>query len=202
MNASLHPTDDWNELEQRLAGRLIPAGQTVFVPDPAGRKNSAVLVPLLRTSGKWHLLYTRRCDNLTDHGGQIAFPGGQAEPGECVPIETALRETGEELGIPARAIRPIGELDLVDTTTGYLIAPVVGVIDWPQPLTLEEREVRETFTVPMDWLREDGQATLKPVAGTKDRVAFFFRPYDGHVIWGATAKITLDLLGRIGNNSG
>jgi 8-oxo-dGTP pyrophosphatase MutT (NUDIX family) len=182
--------------EQLLADRLIPlVGATL--PEPAaGIKCSAVLVPMVRESGEWSLLYTRRCDELADHGGQIAFPGGQCEDDDLAPFTTALREAQEELGIPAQSVRLLGLLDSVDTTTGFLITPVVGILDWPLALTLEEKEVRETFTVPLAWLRTAGKAQMRPVPDRPERSALFFEPFDGRIIWGATAAITQDLLKR------
>lgn len=187
------------DLPSRLTALLAPLENAIFPKTDSSLKTSAVLVPMLRQSGSWRLLYTVRCDELVDHGGQIAFPGGVAEPGEDNPVETALRETCEELGIPALAIRPLGMLDRVNTTTGYLISPVVGVLKWPLRLTLEESEVREIFTVPVDWLQKEGRPAWREVPGPKNtgRTAVFFQPYGGKTIWGATGKITCDLLVRL-----
>jgi 8-oxo-dGTP pyrophosphatase MutT (NUDIX family) len=188
--------------ESRLAARLAPLANAAFPKTGSSLKSSAVLVPLLCDSGKWHLLFTLRCDELVKHGGQIAFPGGLSEPGEVSPVETALRETCEELGVSATAIRPLRMLDHVNTTTGYLISPVVGVLAWPLTLTLQESEVREAFPVPVDWLQTEGKPAWREVTGLEKtgRTAVFLQPFEGRTIWGATAKITCDLLVRIGES--
>jgi 8-oxo-dGTP pyrophosphatase MutT (NUDIX family) len=194
--------DNDSDFEHALAGRLASIAGSAFPEAAEGCKCSAVLVPLLRESGAWHLLYTRRCDELPEHGGQIAFPGGQCEPEDQAPFATALREACEELGIPAQSIRLLGMLNPVDTTTGFLISPVVGVLAWPLNITLEQNEVREYFTVPLEWLRTDGKPAVRPVPGREGRHAVYFQPFEGREIWGATAKITQDLLQRLSGAGG
>jgi 8-oxo-dGTP pyrophosphatase MutT (NUDIX family) len=184
------------EFEERLAERLTPLAGASFAELPPDRKCSAVLVPLLEEDGQWKLLYTRRCDDLADHGGQISFPGGQCEKDDPAPFTTALRELQEEIGVPAQSVRLLGLLDPVDTSTGFLITPVVGILAWPAPLTLAAQEVQETFTVPLDWLRSDGKPQMRPVPEKPDRTALYFEPFENRVIWGATANITQDLLKR------
>ena len=193
MATDFSPDSD-SDFEQVLAGRLTPIAGSAFPDAAEGLKCSAVLVPLLRESGAWRLLFTRRCDELSEHGGQIAFPGGQCEPEEQAPFTTALREACEELGIRAQSVRLLGALAPVDTTTGYLISPVVGVLAWPLQITLEQSEVQEYFTVPLEWLRTEGKPALRPVPGREGRNAVYFQPFEGREIWGATAKITQDLL--------
>jgi 8-oxo-dGTP pyrophosphatase MutT (NUDIX family) len=185
------------EPDVRLAERLAPLVRAAFPKTAPFLKSAAVLVPIFRENGAWQILYTQRCDELVEHGGQIAFPGGTAEPGDDGPLTTALREVREELGIPAEAVHPLGLLDRVNTSTGYLITPVVGILSWPLPLALQSGEVCGAFRVPLEWLQIEGKPVWREVPERSGRTAVFFRPYEGRVIWGATGTITCDLLARL-----
>ena len=105
------------EISRRLARALVnhagPAFQEVpalmqFLPKP--HRPAAVLVPLLRQNGDWHLLLTRRHADLPEHSGQVAFPGGRSDPGDTGPEDTALREAQEEIGLAPSDVRILGRL--------------------------------------------------------------------------------------------
>ncbi len=120
-----------------------------------------MLVPLLMEGSIWKILFTLRSDRLADHAGQIAFPGGRTEPGDTGPLQTALREACEEIGIRSEEVRPLGILDPVDTRTGFRIWPVVGILPWPLPLTISLPEVREVFLVPLEWLMQPANRSMR-----------------------------------------
>jgi len=154
---------------------------------------SAVLVVLRQDAGGEQLLFTRRGEELADHRGQIAFPGGHAEPGDSGPLQTALREAGEEVGIPAGRTEPMGILDPVDTSTGFRIWPVVCRLTSPVEIKPAPPEVCEAFWIPIAWLAREGRWKWK-TAPSGGRRAIYFEPYDGRIVWGATAQITVHLL--------
>jgi 8-oxo-dGTP pyrophosphatase MutT (NUDIX family) len=185
------------EIESALGGRL-PLDIRLAYPSPQpGIQSSAVLVPLLKEEAVWKLLFTRRSESLAEHGGQISFPGGRAEEGDSGPLPTALREACEEIGISGEDIHPLGILEPEDTRTGFRIWPVVGIVHWPVELILSSPEVREVFLVPLDWLIQPGRSEWREVKSTHGGVprrAPFFEPFEGRVIWGATASITIRLL--------
>jgi 8-oxo-dGTP pyrophosphatase MutT (NUDIX family) len=183
---------------RNLADRLHPLAHS-YLPAPEGQRLSAVLVPLLQESHQWKLLFTKRSEQLAEHGGQISFPGGQADPGDRDPAQTALREACEELGIPEPRVRLLGMLSRIDTTTGFIIQPIVGILDWPLDLVINRVEVDEVFSIPLEWLQSDGKPALRDVSKSRvpGRRAYYFAPYQGRVIWGATAAITMDLLNKI-----
>jgi 8-oxo-dGTP pyrophosphatase MutT (NUDIX family) len=158
---------------------------------------AAVLIPLLRVEGQWHVLLTRRNSELAEHSGQVAFPGGRTDPGECSPEATALREAYEEIGLAPVDVRILGRLRTFHTITNYLVTPVVGVIPWPYALRLASEEVSRAFTVPLSWLadptnHEIQRRELPPPHAPVPVI--FFKPYDGEVLWGASARFTLTLL--------
>jgi 8-oxo-dGTP pyrophosphatase MutT (NUDIX family) len=183
-------------LEAALQGR--PPGLRPEWP----ARPAAVLVPLLEEDGVWKLLFTLRTETLDDHRGQVSFPGGRLEDGETDPLQTALRETQEEIGIPAGDVEVLGRLDSLLTVTQFLIHPIVGRIPWPTALQLNPREVAAAFAVPLQWLARPENLEIRhrqPLAGQTTIPVYYFRPFDEHVIWGATAHIVINLLDRLGS---
>ena len=161
-------------------------------------KLSAVLILLRNRNDAWEVFFTRRSEQLADHGGQIAFPGGRAEAGDSGPLQTALREACEEIGVPPGSVHPLGILEPVDTSSGFRVWPVVGVLRSPVEPGSSSPEVAEAFWIPLDWLAADGRWEWRIVpAGENRREAVFFEAYQGNIIWGATAAITVQLLDRL-----
>jgi len=158
---------------------------------------AAVLVPLYRTDGEWHALFTRRTETVESHRGQVSFPGGQIEPGDPSPVEAALRETEEEIGLRSTDVEILGQLSPLLTVTQFLISPVVGLFRWPYPLRVNQREVANAFGVPLPWLADPQNLEIRerqPLAAGPSIRVYYFKPYQGEVIWGATARITLNLI--------
>lgn len=162
-------------------------------------REAAVLVPLVCQNGTLSLLFTRRTDLVNDHKGQVAFPGGSVESDDASISETALRETFEEIGIPTSKINVLGFLRPFPTITGFMIAPVIGLVPWPYDMRLSAEEVSRVFTVPLDWLADPANREERDMIlmdGRNERV-IFFSTYDGEKIWGVTARITLGFLKAI-----
>ncbi len=180
---------------QKLANyRLGPSS----VPIDHNRK-AAVLVPLLKMDGEWHLLYIRRSADVQDHKGQVAFPGGAVEPQDEDAVAAAVRESHEEIGLKPENIRILGLMHGRNTITHYYITPVVAVISWPFQIQLQVREVSRVFTIPLKWLAISQHHTQREVIrpnGAREPV-YFFDEYDGELLWGITAAITLELLDLI-----
>jgi 8-oxo-dGTP pyrophosphatase MutT (NUDIX family) len=153
-------------------------------------KPSAVLMPLFYDNGSLHVLFTKRSDEVNFHKGQVCFPGGGPEPCDLSLLQTALREAEEEIGLKAKDVELLGELDDNPTrTTGYVISPFVAFIPYPYPFRLDRKEVEEIFSAPLSALmdevnfREDYYPT-----GDKSGSGYAYE-YEGHIIWGATARI-------------
>ncbi len=164
---------------------------------PAGmRRPAAVLVPLVREEGGWSLLFTRRAETLNNHKGQVSFPGGAVDSEDSSPEETALREAHEEIGLLPGDVHLVGRLGYLQTVSNYLITPVVGQIRWPYQFRVSVREVSRVFTIPLDWLADSDNREERPWIFPDGRTEniIYFRPFDGEILWGASARITVELL--------
>jgi 8-oxo-dGTP pyrophosphatase MutT (NUDIX family) len=183
----------FSALEADLAART---------PEPLtfdGFRQAAVLVPILLAPDGLRLLLTVRSSQLSNHAGQIAFPGGRLDPGETV-LEAALRETVEETGIDVSGVRFLGELNAVPSPARYVVTPVVGVLPWPQPVRLNPAEVAEVFTVPLtELLTLEPRREARAINGQR-RTIYYYTHRSAErerLIWGLTGNIVADLLGVV-----
>lgn len=153
---------------------------------------AAVLVPLVRRDEGLHVILTRRTDHLSDHAGQISFPGGRQEDHDNTLEETALRETEEEIGLSRTHIELVGRLDDYYTVTGYRVTPVVGLITPPFDLAPDAHEVAEVFEVPLEFIVEPQNQKLQTVTFEGAKRRYFAIPYQEYYIWGATAGMLVN----------
>jgi 8-oxo-dGTP pyrophosphatase MutT (NUDIX family) len=158
-------------------------------------KRAAVLVPLVERDGVLHVLLTQRTEHLANHAGQISFPGGRAEETDSSPIETALRETEEEIGLSRRHVEIVGVLPEHVTGTGYRVTPVVALITPPFDLAADPNEVAEIFEVPLAFLMNGAnhQRLSYALPEGKGVRRFYAMPYERFFIWGATAAMLRNL---------
>jgi 8-oxo-dGTP pyrophosphatase MutT (NUDIX family) len=156
-------------------------------------KPAAVLVPLIDRGGRLTVLFTQRTAHLAHHAGQVSFPGGHIEPDDGGPAETALRETEEEIGLDRRHVQIIGHLDTYVTRTGFVVSPVVGMVDPPFEIDPDPHEVEEVFEVPLSFLLDprNHQRCEADFDGVTRH--FYAMPYGRHFIWGATAGMLINL---------
>lgn len=157
-------------------------------PTPA-----SVLIPLVQREGGLTILLTQRTAHLTDHAGQISFPGGRAEDYDSDAIDTALRESEEEIGLARRHVDVLGTLPKYLTGTGYCVTPVVGLIAPPFELTADPSEVAEIFEVPLAFLMDGLNHQRLSVQLPGGRRSFYAMPYGDYYIWGATAGMLRNL---------
>ena len=132
------------------------------------------------------VVFTQRTPDLSDHAGQISFPGGRAEADEG-PAQTALREAKEEVGLDPARIEVLGELPDYHTSTGYRVRPVVGWAEPPVTYAPDPREVADVFEVPLAFLLDSANHRHES-AYYKGRLRkYWAMPWRGRFIWGATA---------------
>lgn len=156
---------------------------------------ASVLLPIIQRSHGLTLLLTQRTAHLTDHGGQVSFPGGRADPGDQSAIDTALRETEEEIGLSRRHVEVIGSLPDYMTGTGYQVTPIAALVTPPFELRAEPFEVAEIFEVPLAYLMDGAHHQRRTVdlPGGGGRRTFYAMPYERFFIWGATAGMLRNL---------
>jgi 8-oxo-dGTP pyrophosphatase MutT (NUDIX family) len=158
---------------------------------PSTMREAAVLIALIQRESGLNVLLTERTAMVTDHPGQISFPGGRAEAGDADLRATALRETHEETGLPPESIEVLGYLDPYPVISGYAVVPVVGLVREIEryPLLIAPREVESAFEVPLEFLTTEGNA--KKLERARDGIimtTYEYR-YEGRRIWGATAHM-------------
>ena len=162
---------------------------------------AAVLAPLVERAEGYTVLLTQRTDHLEHHAGQISFPGGRTEAEDTSPVETALREAEEEIGLHRRHIVEIaGFLDLYQTVTGFLITPVVGFVTPPFGLTLDAFEVAEAFEVPLEFILDPRHHERHSMLYKGQQRQYYVIPYENRFIWGATAAMLINFARRLTGN--
>jgi 8-oxo-dGTP pyrophosphatase MutT (NUDIX family) len=162
----------------------------------AGARPAAVLAPIVKRPEGLSVLLTLRASHLRAHSGQVAFPGGQIDPGET-PREAALREAREEIGLEERFIEPLGWLDPYLTGTGFRVAPLVALVEPSFTLTINKREVDEVFETPFAFLMDPANHRLEEREWQGRRRKFYAMPHEGRYIWGATAGILRNLYEKL-----
>lgn len=164
---------------------------------PAMFRPAAVLAPIVRRPEGWTMLFTQRAEETPAHPGQISFPGGRVHERDATPLETALRETEEEIGLARRFIEPIGAWDQYETGTGFRITPVVGLVEPGFALTLDPREVASVFEAPLAFLFDPANHERREAVWQGRRRAYYAMPYGERFIWGATAGMIRALWERL-----
>ena len=156
-----------------------------------GLKPSAVMLLLVGDPGLEDVVFQVRTQTVRHHKGEISLPGGRRDRADESYLHTALRETEEEVGVPAEAVHVLGALDDVETIgSGHLIRPYVGVLAPDvRPRITAAREVHELLHVPLAHLRREESHIWKVAEGPAGPEAQRAFDYQGHVIWGATARI-------------
>jgi len=195
-----------------ISSRLVKRAPPVKAPTGRGRSRgeipakagdltcAAVLVPLVHRDQEWHLVFTHRTHMVESHKGQVSFPGGACQSGETAE-QTALREAEEEIGLRPQDVRLLGRLGEMDTITAYRITPLVGSIPWPYSFRPSPTEVERVFSIPIQWLADRRNWQEKKVTsldGTGSVAVIIYQPYEGEILWGASARITMEFLQVVG----
>jgi 8-oxo-dGTP pyrophosphatase MutT (NUDIX family) len=152
---------------------------------------SSVLIPVFQRDGQYQVLFTKRTDRVEHHKGQISFPGGHVDEEDASVEETALREAQEEIGLIKEDVQILGRID--DTLTvvsNFIIHPFIGRIPYPYDFQINPHEVAGIIEIPFDVFLDKGSLYKRdfivvdnyPYHGTSYE-------YNGHIIWGATARI-------------
>lgn len=166
------------------------------IPPGTPYKDAAVLIAICARTPLTVLL-TERTPHLSAHAGQIAFPGGKIDPGDRDATAAALREANEEIGLDASLVEPLGYLDPYRTSTGYLITPVVALVEPNFAVAANPTEVADVFEVPLAFLMDQTNHRIESRQWRGAERRFYAMPYNQHYIWGATAGIIRSLSRRL-----
>jgi len=188
---------DVAEIIKALLGQREPRD----IEDRLSRyRHAAVLIPLFRDNGEYKILFTKRTNRVDAHKGQISFPGGGIEEQDASRLDTALRESEEEVGIRRRDVSVLGRLD--DTYTvasNYVIRPFVGLIPYPYDFRINREEVKRLLQVPLRLFLEkapgESMGEVDYEGHTYHGITY---TYGEDVIWGATARIMGDFVEILG----
>ena len=196
-------TRDQADALRRALG--VPAGQSsdfdlnprIALPPERKLRPAGVLAAFLDTPQGLQLLLTKRSSRLKHHPGQIAFPGGKVDPVDDGPVDAALREAHEEVGLPREAVELLGTMAPHETVTGFLATPVLGLVrDAFDPIA-EPGEVAEIFRVPFDHVTDPARYSVQWRRWRGQRRYYYTAPFGPYYIWGATARMLRALAGRI-----
>ena len=162
---------------------------------------SAVLVPITFENNSANIILTYRSAKLKDHAGQISFPGGRIDKKDLSPIDTAIRETKEEIGIEKKYINILGNLDNYVTGTGFQILPIIANVIGGYDISINSREVESVFKLPMSILMNKKNHDIQEKLYYNGEISYHYNfnviNYENHLIWGATASILLNLYEKL-----
>jgi len=151
------------------------------------------MVPLVPRGKRLHVLLTQRTSHLTDHAGQICFPGGRVEARDASREDTALRETEEEIGLSRSRVRLLGRLPPYEIPSGFRIVPIVGWVEPPFELQPDPFEVASAFEVPLEHFLDPSRYQRREYHFRGRHRHYMAIPYEGRYIWGATAGMLYSL---------
>lgn len=191
----------------RIKNELIQ-NQPLFIGEDTAMR-SAVLIPLVKIKEEWHVLFEVRSLTMRRQPGDISFPGGRIDPTDASPIDAAIRETHEELGIEPDEITVIGQMSVFIPTSSFVVYPFVATIDNYLTYSLNKDEVEEIFTIPVKWLLNYEpylhKVPVQPMPLTDfpyEKIANgdqyqwrardieeWFYDYEQYTVWGLTARI-------------
>lgn len=183
-----HRPEHW-----RMGGTRVPPTPAMLAKLSGEPVAAAVLVPLFDHEGEPHVLLTERSPHLSQHAGQISFPGGRLEPHDRAPLSAALRETEEEIGVEPGFVRPMGYLPDHVVLTGFRITPVVAQLSGGYELRTDAREVASVLSVPLRVVCDLAHYRRSSRVLHGFTVEAHDLPYGGRLIWGATAGMLLSL---------
>ena len=167
------------------------------VTGPRQLRDAAVLIPVVDHGPEATVILTKRAETLTDHSGQVAFPGGRIDPTDASPEAAALREAEEEIGLDPGHVEIVGRMPDYVSGSGYRIAPVLSIVRPGFRLSINEHEVDAAFEVPLRFLMDPANHTQDSREFDSRRWVYYDMPYGGQRIWGVTAGIIRTLYERL-----
>ncbi|WP_424928777.1 CoA pyrophosphatase [Amaricoccus tamworthensis] len=191
-----------NHIEHALTGDR--SGSSDFDLNPSARpagdwtlRPASVLVPLTQRGSELNMVLTRRTMGLRHHPGQVSFPGGKQEHDDQSPMDTALRETEEEIGLAREKVEILGRFDGHETVTGFMVTPFVGIVHGDFKPVPDRSEVESVFEVPLSFVLNPSNLQMRERMWKGQLRPYYVIPYGPWYIWGATARIIKSLGDRV-----
>lgn len=187
-----------SEFHRRALSRISAAGDRssdfdlntdIALPENRKLRPAGVLILLQEIEGEWRVYLTKRSSALKHHPGQIAFPGGKQDDSDSDITAAALREAWEEIGLPLGAARVVGHLPHHETVTGFIVTPVVAIIDNAFEIVRQPSEVDEVFTVPLTHVLDPSRFVVESRRWQGRRRHYYAVPFGPYYVWGATARM-------------
>lgn len=194
MNGSGYLTRE--HIDRAMRAPAAPAPEIV-AEDNAPLRKAAILCPIISRPHGLSVILTRRADNLRAHPGQISFPGGKIDSTDRSPLDAALREAEEEIGLLPQHVEVSGVLEPYATGTGFLVAPFVGFVDPRFRPVPDPDEVAEVFEAPLDFLMDRENHQRENFTRNGETRHFYVMMVEEYRIWGATAGMLRALSDRI-----
>jgi len=183
--------DEWLERTCQMLAEHVPHHL-----ECAGATPAAILILIYDWDGEAHILFTERTHQVEHHKGQISFPGGACDDDDDCLEATALRETAEEIGVQPEEVEIVGQLDDMLTISNFLVTPYVGILrtNSEYPFAINHHEVVQVVQVPLPHLLDDRNMELEVRRHKGKQVLIPAYTYQGHRIWGATARMLRQFL--------
>ncbi len=195
MNLQFPGEDDFSRFKKDISEKLrLLNVRTIIKPE---FKPSAVMMLIMNRDGNAHVLLTRRTTTVTTHKGEVSFPGGSFEEGDGSLLDTALRETDEEVGISPGHVEVLGEFDHFISIFGFHVSTFVGVITHPYEYILNTDEIESIVEVPLQIFKDEKYDKCQPMEFQGNTYNVYHYMYEGYEIWGLTARILTDFARKI-----
>lgn len=193
LRARAQRIDPERELPRR---KLFPELNPHLPPDFVHRgrlREASVLIPIVDRGDEPTVIFIERAADMPMHGGEIGFPGGGRHAEDADHIQTALRETEEEIGVPPDAVDLAGQLRVHEGGRGFVVRPVIGVVDPNVRIRPDPREVAAAFEAPLRYLLDPANHRIETRKWGEADVRFYAVPYGDRHIWGLTAGLLVSL---------
>lgn len=182
--------------------KTLSAHKVTPEPPQNGTRPASVLIPFYEQPEGLSIIFTKRTDHLESHSGQISFPGGGRDPEDRDDLETALRETHEEVGIDPAHVEIWGRMKSRQTTTsGYWVSPFIGQVPYPYDFTLSDYEVERLIIVPLAHLMDPAHFSEDHYSWSNKLFLTSQYHYGEDVIWGLTAYMLNNFLNLLKTGS-
>ena len=179
------------DLKEHIKTSLAAHKRVPLAPGPVA---AAVLIPLFLKNGDYHILFTKRAENMTHHRGEISFPGGVSQPEDTDILQTALRETWEEVGIAPQEVEILGVLDDFLSIHNFLVTPFVGFVAAGHQLRINPDEIDRIVEVPLGYLLTPGIFQIREWSWQGRTIPLLFVLHGKDSIWGLTAAMLKQFL--------